>query len=183
MNRSLIVFIFTLIFFLPAISYSAQPIKIYQVSEGIYRGPRPALTDLQHLQQMGIRTVINLDNVTSVFKWEKEQVENLGMTFINHPLSGFWAPKKSVMEQVLKELDDPNLYPIYLHCKHGQDRTGLAIGLYRVFYQGWTPAKSYSEMRYYGFHPILFPLKMFFRRMTSGIHVQQGILEENEVLE
>lgn len=34
----------------------------------------------------------------------------------------------------------------YIHCTHGQDRTGLVVGCYRVLKQGWTKDAAWAEM-------------------------------------
>jgi protein tyrosine/serine phosphatase len=41
-----------------------------------------------------------------------------------------------------------------VHCTHGQDRTGLIIGLYRLN-EGWTKDAAYKEMLVHHFHSSL----------------------------
>jgi protein tyrosine/serine phosphatase len=36
--------------------------------------------------------------------------------------------------------------PVYVHCEHGKDRTGLVIALYRMRYDGWTQEQAAAEM-------------------------------------
>ena len=50
------------------------------------------------------------------------------------------------------ELSDPALRPIFVHCLLGKDRTALITGLYRVYYQDWTPEAAWAEMLRSGFH-------------------------------
>ena len=40
----------------------------------------------------------------------------------------------------------------FVHCEHGQDRTGLIVALYRVKVNGWDKPKSEKEMLALGFH-------------------------------
>lgn len=40
----------------------------------------------------------------------------------------------------------------YVHCAHGQDRTGLVIAVYRVQVQHWSKADAEKEMLARGFH-------------------------------
>lgn len=42
-----------------------------------------------------------------------------------------------------------------LKTQGGQDRTGLVVGTYRVWVNGWSKAQAYAEMKSFGFHPIL----------------------------
>jgi protein tyrosine/serine phosphatase len=43
---------------------------------------------------------------------------------------------------------------VYVHCEHGEDRTGLLIACFRVQYQGWTKAAAEEEMLRNGFHKL-----------------------------
>jgi len=40
---------------------------------------------------------------------------------------------------------------VLVHCLHGQDRTGLAIAMYRVIKQGWTCTKAIEEAKSLGY--------------------------------
>jgi protein tyrosine/serine phosphatase len=50
---------------------------------------------------------------------------------------------------------------VLVHCTHGQDRTGLVVGLHRVLHEHWTKARAYQEMLARGFHPELHGLHEF----------------------
>ncbi len=63
----------------------------------------------------------------------------------------------------------PSTGAVYVHCRHGQDRTGLVVGLERVFIEGWDPADAYAEMLSYGFHTYFLGLKEYFFTQT-GYH-------------
>jgi tyrosine-protein phosphatase SIW14 len=62
---------------------------------------------------------------------------------------------------------DSTNYPIFVHCQHGQDRTGVIVALYRIFYEQWTPQAAHDEMMNMGFHPELVPLNHYFE-IKSG---------------
>lgn len=115
--------------------------------------------------------ILDIENDDTAIAEEKVQTEALGMKFISVPLSGFWAPEESDISKILKNLTDAENYPIFIHCQHGWDRTGLAIGLYRIFYEGWAPEKAYKEMLDMNFHPLLFPMDNFFKK-TTGLEPQ-----------
>lgn len=42
----------------------------------------------------------------------------------------------------------------FIHCEHGQDRTGLAVAIYRLR-TGWLKIQAWNEMIAHHFHPIL----------------------------
>ena len=48
-----------------------------------------------------------------------------------------------------------------VHCGRGQDRSGLIVGCYRVWKQGWKKEDAYAEMLLHGFHPELLGLMLF----------------------
>ena len=41
-------------------------------------------------------------------------------------------------------------HPVYIHCEHGADRTGLLAALYRVKVQGWAPEDAKTEWEAHG---------------------------------
>lgn len=45
-----------------------------------------------------------------------------------------------------------------IHCSHGQDRTGLVIGRYRVQHDHWSRHQAFAEMLANHFHPELIGL-------------------------
>jgi len=89
------------------------------------------------------------------------------MNFVSVPLSGFFSPSDTDMNRVLADLQNPDLLPILIHCQHGEDRTGLAVGLYRVLVQNVAPKDAYQEMLDHGFHPLLLGLKDYFEDRTG----------------
>lgn len=144
------------------------PGKFLPVSPGIYRGAQPTAENLAELKSsFGVRTILNLNNDRAAVAEEAAAAKRLGLNFLSHPMSGFWAPSDEQVDGILAILADKENYPIFVHCRHGEDRTGLIVGLHRVFHEGWTPAKAYDEMLTNGFHRILFPLDQYFEDRTG----------------
>jgi protein tyrosine/serine phosphatase len=50
------------------------------------------------------------------------------------------------IDEVLDLMDDPKAQPVFVHCEHGVDRTGLVVALYRVKYQNWDIEAAHREM-------------------------------------
>ena len=56
-----------------------------------------------------------------------------------------------VVDEYLELLDNPENYPILIHCKAGLHRTGLMTAIYRMEYEGRTPGEAMDELRANGF--------------------------------
>jgi len=57
----------------------------------------------------------------------------------------------AAIDQFLAIMDDPASYPVLIHCKAGLHRTGCLVGIYRMEYEGWSPAAVVAEMKDLGF--------------------------------
>jgi len=117
--------------------------SIVKVGEGIYRGPR--LGDLTELQSLKIRTILNLENDAGAVQRESETAKQLGITIIHIPMSNIFRPGRADLLRAEKILEDEKCYPIYVHCKHGRDRTGFVIAAYEMVHHGWTLEDAYKE--------------------------------------
>ena len=58
---------------------------------------------------------------------------------------------QSSLMNILDVLDDPENYPILIHCKAGLHRTGLLTAIYRMKMQGWSKAEAVRELKANGF--------------------------------
>lgn len=56
-----------------------------------------------------------------------------------------------VIDDFLKLCDDPNNYPILIHCMAGLHRTGALTAVYRMEYEGWSVADAVRELRANGY--------------------------------
>lgn len=155
--------------------------EFHLVSEGIFRGARPEVGGMQELKNLGVKTILNLENDMEAVDAETVEATQLNIQMISVPMSGFFAPSDQTANSALDILKDPANYPVFVHCQYGHDRTGLIIGLYRVLYQSWNVDLAYQEMLELGFHPnLLFPLDNYFRYRTG---MQQIALSANYLME
>jgi hypothetical protein len=67
-----------------------------------------------------------------------------------------WHPNDGDTIRFLRFVTDPSNQPVLVHCKHGADRTGAMVAIYRVVVEGWTKEGALEEMTSggYGFHPV-----------------------------
>lgn len=151
-----------------AVPYQNTPVDRFgKVENGIYRGAAPkSVIDMKALKKLGIKTVINLQEADDKIALGRKFSEAAGLKFISIPLDGFWAPQDWQVDLILSKLNDPQLKPIFIHCSHGRERTGLMIGLHRVEADGWSPKAAYQEMKDYGFRWVVFRMKDYFEDRT-----------------
>lgn len=126
-------------------------VRFSQVDDRLYRGGQPALDDYAKLRDMGITTVVSLREEDD----ERAAVEALGMKWVHLPMT--MAPfgmsgevSKANVEAFFNLVDDPANGKVFIHCRHGKDRTGLFVSLYRITRQGWDVDEAYREARSIG---------------------------------
>lgn len=139
--------------------------KFSQVDPLVYRSSQPLTQDdFEYLLKVGIEVVIDLENESGESPWEKAQWKMYSekVDFNSVPLSGFWAPKKEDMQNIASIIDSARFSneKVLIHCKHGRDRTGLAVGEYRRS-RGWKKGDAWHEMLDQGYHWILLGLSWY----------------------
>jgi tyrosine-protein phosphatase SIW14 len=133
-----------------------------RVNSNIYRGGQPSATGVKYLKSIGIKTVIDINDNQPEWSAELAQLQAAGINLIYVPINSFATPYPTEVDKVQAALKSSTIYPVYIHCEHGQDRTGLMVGIYRVEANGWTKKDAHDEMLSLGFHPILFGLESYF---------------------
>jgi protein-tyrosine phosphatase len=82
---------------------------------------------------------------------ERAAAEKLGLRWINVPLPGNGASTPEQRERIKQVLFDDSPSGLLVHCAAGTNRTGLAVGMYRMHRQGWTLDQVRAEMRRFDF--------------------------------
>ncbi|MBI5075605.1 MAG: dual specificity protein phosphatase family protein [Nitrospirae bacterium] len=118
---------------------------IIQVVEGIYRGPRPRC--LNDLIDLNIKTILNLEDDMAWVESEQSVSSMYHVNVISLPMSEIKRPSRVDLYKAVHILQDESLHPIYVHCLHGQDRTGYVIAAYRMLVQGWIYEFAYQEAK------------------------------------
>ena len=123
------------------------------VEDGLYRGGQPSYEGIQQLKTRGVRTVIDLRDDRNPA--ERMWVEEAGMAYVNVPTNASRVEPAKI-ERFLREVDVAQR-PIFVHCYHGRDRTGLEIAVYRMAVQDWPREAALKELYAHGYHWAAFP--------------------------
>ena len=120
-----------------------------QVTPTLYRGGQPSSEGFEKLAHMGIDIVVD----TGRSKRDETLIKNLGMAYISLP----WYcpfPKDEVFERFIRITRENPGKKIFVHCRLGDDRTGMMIAAYRMGQQGWTAKEAMQEMHEFGYRGV-----------------------------
>jgi tyrosine-protein phosphatase SIW14 len=118
-----------------------------EITPTLYRGAQPRKHGLETLAKMGIQIVVDLRGDR---KGERKEVASLGMQYVPmHWECSF--PKDKTFAEFLTLIRKNPGKKIFVHCRVGDDRTGMMIAAYRMADEGWTPKQAMEEMNKYGF--------------------------------
>jgi uncharacterized protein (TIGR01244 family) len=138
--------------------------NLYKVTDDLYRGAQPTKKGIEELKKLGIKTIINLRKTES----DSANVRGSGITYYHLPVFTFF-PSKAKYRRFLEIVSDPANLPVFVHCRHGADRTGAAVAIYRIKIQKWDTEEAIKEMVNggYNFHKIHSHLKRFVRKFCG----------------
>lgn len=133
-----------------------------QVSETLYRGAQPEKEGFILLRGMGIRTVVNLRAEHD----DRSLLKGLQFNYVHIPVNTWNITDESVIA-FLKVIADPLLQPVFVHCQHGADRTGMMVAVYRIYVQGWKKPEAIEELKAFGFWDGWVNIKKFLRELDK----------------
>lgn len=137
-----------------------EPGRYYRSGEMTAAGFRDAV------RRLGIRTIINVQNeypdpdlrlgALGGSVKESDLCRELGVNYVwlspdLQPRSTPGGPRPAVLDEFFAVLDDPDSYPVLIHCKAGLHRTGVLTAVYRMEYQGWSREAAFRELKAHGF--------------------------------
>lgn len=118
-----------------------------EVTPRLYRGGLLNAAGLRALAKMGIKVVVDTHaNDVS----EEKTVKSLGMEYVAIPWHCPW-PRDEVFAKFLKVLQESKEKKVFVHCRLGDDRTGMMVAAYRMADEDWTADEAMNEMKTFGF--------------------------------
>jgi tyrosine-protein phosphatase SIW14 len=127
--------------------------NFHRVNGSLFRGGQPKPGGFELLSRLGIKTVLNLRDDDDREAQEELEAEQAGLRYFNVPLRRLGRPNDRDIEAILGVINNPENQPVFVHCAHGADRTGVVIAVYRIVNDGWTGDQARAEAKRYGLKP------------------------------
>ncbi len=143
-----------------------------KITDAFYRGAQPNEMGLSELKLLGVTTIVDLRGEDRErISWERQHAESLGIRFVNIPVSGWSPPTDEQLVQFLSLFRDNPGQKIFLHCRFGDDRTGVFTAVYRMAIDKWPADQAIKEMYFFGFNGFWHPsMKSFVRDFPSRLN-------------
>ena len=143
-----------------------------KISEHLYRGAQPDADGLKNLKRLGVKLIVNLRMPGDGWKEEAAEATANGILYTNFPMSGTTAPSDEQVKQILA-LFEKFSDPIFVHCQHGCDRTGMIVACYRIQHDHWTSELALQEARHYGISSMEFLMKRYVNLFARSVKPDQ----------
>jgi protein tyrosine/serine phosphatase len=124
-----------------------------KVNDHLYRGAEPDVIAIKNLQELGVKTIIDLRTAHELWKREPDKAADAGIAYTNVPLSGIGRPTDEQVDHILA-LIESSPGPVFVHCEYGCDRTGTIIACYRIRHDHWPLSTARAEAEAYGLSPL-----------------------------
>lgn len=124
--------------------------NFHQVNETLFRGGQPTAGGFEQLKQWGIKSVVNLRKLDERAHAEEAAAQRAGLRYFHIPLGTVGRPEHKDIEQALSVINNVANQPVFVHCRKGQDRTGVVIAAYRIAQEDWTSEQAMAEAQRHG---------------------------------
>ena len=139
--------------------------NFHRVTAKLYRGAQPTAAGRRTLEAMGVKPVVNLRGFHSDAR--KAAGTKLALERVSFKT---WHAEDEDVVRFLQIVTARKNQPVFVHCLHGSDRTGMMIAVYRIVVQGRSKAEAIKEMTGpdFGFHSILKNLVAYIEKLDAA---------------
>lgn len=89
---------------------------------------------------------VNNPEIPAELTAEKEAVDKIeGVNYFNN--GSDQVPNQKNLDIFFKIMDNPNNYPVLIHCYHGVGRAEMYSAIYRIEYENWLPEDARTSTR------------------------------------
>ena len=159
----------------------AEPVELsgtpnlHRVSENLNRGAQPTAEGMKQLEKLGVKTIVNLRTSGS----DSGEIEGTALAY-EHISMTMSNPDPEKVTRFLKIVTDSSRMPVFVHCRHGADRTGTMCAVYRIALEGWSRDEAIAEMTKggFGYHCIWKNLVNYLRELNiDSVKPNAGLQE------
>lgn len=121
--------------------------RFFKVTDGLYRGGEPTPEEVSSV----LKDVFEINKIISLDQDAGDSIDDickdLNIEHITIALGSGDGPNVDQLVSIIPTLLEGG--PTYIHCKHGKDRTGMAIAMFRLS-NGWSLEKALKEAKSIG---------------------------------
>jgi protein-tyrosine phosphatase len=121
--------------------------RFYKVTDGLYRGGKPTPEEVSSV----LKDVFDINKIISLDQECGNSIDDvckkLNIEHITLDLGSGDGPNVDQLISLIPTL--LNNGPTYIHCRHGKDRTGMTVAMFRI-YNGWDVEKALNEAKNIG---------------------------------
>ncbi len=148
--------------------------NLYIINDSIYRSEQPEVSEFLSLQNLGIKSILNL-------REDRSDTSLLKGTNFNYYQTKIVTANFFDLE-IIDALKNIKISPkpLLVHCKHGSDRTGVVMAMYRIVFENWTKQNAINELKNggYGFHTRYYNIPQYLNTVNiEGI--KKAVLQIN----
>jgi protein tyrosine/serine phosphatase len=123
----------------------------------LWRGAKPDKDDAAWLIQHGVRTIVNLELILDDKRaFGDATVEDTNYYEVRYFRIHDWEPLRILAPSVVDDhvahflaIVSQQPKPVYVHCRYGENRTGVIVAAYRVLVEGVSNEEAIEEMSRY----------------------------------
>jgi len=121
--------------------------NLFQVTKSLFRSAQPTGDGFLNLKKAKFKTILDLRAL-------HKDPDTPGITEIDQEMTA-WRVEDEDVIYTLRTIKNAK-GKILIHCRHGADRTGCMIAMYRIVIQGWSKPDAIDEMENggFGFHSV-----------------------------
>lgn len=147
--------------------------NLFKVNDSIYRSEQPGLDAIKYFDSLGIKSILNLRAGHS----DSNVLSTGNLNYYNVQMRTGRFTDSEIIQALRIVKDAPK--PLLVHCKHGSDRTGVVIAMYRIIFENWTKEKATDELvnGSYGFHHIFVNIPAYIKNVDLN-KITKGLVKE-----
>lgn len=138
---------------------TGSPIQNFSIvtSSVLWRGAKPDTEGAKWLIQQGVRTIVNLELLhDDLPAFNQATVENATTYELGYFRIPDWEPLPILAPSVVDDhvahflaIVSQQPKPIYVHCRSGENRTGVMVAAYKVIVEGESANEAIKDMQGY----------------------------------